>query len=67
MVKLADGRHVRCHVDHLRKTEAPITSSDTEAEVLDDCFPIPTLTRTSTSQVGPPHTEPTALRRLTRV
>ena len=67
MVKLADGQHVRRHVDHLRKTEAPITSSDTEAEVLDDCFSIPAPTQTTSPQVEPPHTEPTALRRLTRV
>ena len=67
MVKLANGRHVRCHVDHLWKTETPITSSDTEAEVLDDCFPIPAPTQTTTPQVEPPCTEPTALRRSTRV
>ena len=67
MVKLVDGRHVRRHVDHLRKTEAPITSSDTEAEVLDDCFPIPAPTQTTTPQMEPPRTEPTALCRSTRV
>ena len=40
LVKLSDGRHVKCHVDHLRKTEITATSHDTAPEQLDDCIPI---------------------------
>ena len=47
IIKLTDGRHVRRHVDHLRKTETPTFDHDTEAEVLDDCFPVPVPTQTT--------------------
>ena len=67
IVKLTDGRHVRRHVDHLRKTEAPTSEHDTEAEVLDDCFPVPVPTQTTPTPVDPPNTDPTTLRRSTRV
>ena len=67
IVKLTDGRHVRHHVDHLRKTEAPTSDHDTEAEVLDDCFPVPVPTQTTPTPVDPPNTDPTTLRRSTRV
>ena len=51
IVKLTNVRHIKHHVDHLRKTEVPTSDHDTEAEVLDDCFPVPVPTQTTPTQV----------------
>ena len=67
MVRLANGQDVRRHVDHLRKTETPITSPVAEAEILDDCFPVPAPSQTTSPQVEQPSTEPTTLRRSNRI
>ena len=52
MVKLADGQHVRHHVNDVRKTEAPIIGPDTKAGVLDDCLPVLAPTQTFTPSSG---------------
>ena len=67
IVKLSDGRHIKRHVDHLRKTE--VTATDHEVavpELVDDCIPIqPPAQTTTTAQ--PSDTVPPTLRRSTRV
>ena len=66
-MKLSDGRHIKRHVDHLRKTE--VTATDHEVSVpepLDDCIPIqPPAQTTITAQ--PSNGVPPTLRRSTRV
>ena len=56
IVKLSDGRHIKHHVDHLRKTE--VTATDYEVavpELIDDCIPIqPPAQTTTTANTAPP-------------
>ena len=50
IVKLSDGRHIKRHVDHLRKTE--VTATDHEVavpELVDDCIPIQHPAQTTTT------------------
>ena len=60
VVKLADGREVRRHVDHVRTRRTPSSSS---SQIDDDCLPTPSTVTEAT--VDP--TPPLVLRRSSRV
>ena len=68
IVKLSDGRHIKRHVDHLRKTEVTATDHDEVSvpEPLDDCIPIQPPAQTTTTAQPSNAVLPT-LRRSTRV
>ena len=66
-VKLSDGRLIKHHVDHLRKTEVVSTDHETTIpELIDDCIPIQSPGHTTTA-AQPLSTEPLSLRHSTRV